>query len=258
MTELRPGETRPPNPGIETALAAAMSGEIDMGTFLKLFADSGVIVVSGADFSDGPELFQPMMFTRDGVERMAVFTARDRAEAWRSKAPFSATMLGRRVFEGLAPGVGLVVNPGSGLGFEMAPGGIPTILAELATVAELDTPDPEVRLEQAIVDAQSGHIDPGTLLAIFGGSQVYVLSHTDDGLTPITFQREGVPTLVGVFTRTDHAQQFAEEVEFALHVNAGWLAANLPEGVGIVVNPGTATPWEISADVVASVPSTGD
>jgi hypothetical protein len=258
MTELRPGETRPPNPGIEAALAAAMAGTLGMGDFLKLFAEAGVILVSATDFSGEAGVFQPLVFTRDDVAQLAVFTARDRAEAWASKAPFSTTMLGRRVFEALQPGVGLVVNPGSGLGFEMAPGGIPTILAELASVAELELPDPEVRLEQAILDAQSGHVDPETLLAIFGGSRVYVLSHTDDGLTPITFQRDGGPTIVGVFTRPDHAQQFTEGVEFALHVNAGWLAANLAEGVGIVVNPGTGTPWELAAEVVASVPSTDD
>jgi hypothetical protein len=254
MTELRPGETRPPNPGIEAALAAAMSGSLGMGEFLRLFAESGVIVLSATDYSADAALFQPMMFARDDVSQLAVFTARDRADAWASKAPFSTTMLGRRVFEALQPGVGLVVNPGSGLGFEMAPGGIPTILAELASVEQLEQPDPAVRLEQAILDAQSGAIAPKELLAIFGGSQVYVLSQTEDGLTPITFQRDDVPTIVGVFTRPDHAEQFADGIEFALHVNAGWLAANLPDGVGIVVNPGTSTPWELSAEVVSSVP----
>jgi hypothetical protein len=258
MTELRPGETRPPNPGLEAALAAAMAGTLGMREFLAIFAESGVILVSATDFSGEAGLFQPMMFTRDDVSQLAVFTARDRADAWSSKAPYSTTMLGRRVFEALRPGVGLVVNPGSGLGFEMAPGGIPTVLAELASVEQLELPDPEVRLEQAILDAQAGAIDPETLLAIFGGSQVYVLSHTDDGLAPITFQRDGGPTIVGVFTRPDHAEQFTEGVEFALHVQGGWLAANLPEGVGIVVNPGTATPWELSAEVVASVPASDD
>jgi len=247
MTPIRPGETREPLPGIETALAAAMAGQLGMGDFLREFAEAGVIVVSSG------ELTEPMTISSDGVPLVVVFTARDRANSWRDRAPHSTVVLGRRVFEALDPDTGLVVNPGFGLGFEMQPGGVPTILAELAGSADPELPDPSVALEQAVLDAQSGDASAEQLLATFGASQVYVLSHSDDGLSPITFLRDGEPGLVGVFTRPAHAQQFAEDPSFALYVDAAWLAKSLGEGVGIVVNPGTPTPWELSPDVVATV-----
>jgi hypothetical protein len=247
MTQIRPGETREPLPGIETALAAAMAGQLNMADFLRQFADSGVIVVSGSDTTS------PMTVSSDGVPLVVVFTARDRAKSWADRAPFSTVLLGRAVFENLEPDTGLVVNPGFGLGFEMRPAGVPTILAELQASIDPEIPDPSVELEQAILDAQSGDASPEQLLATFGSSQVYVLSASDDGLSPITFLRDGGPGLVGVFTRPAFAQQFAEGENFALHVEAAWLAASLEEGVGIVVNPGTPAPWELSPDVVAAV-----
>ena len=247
MTPIRPGETREPLPGIETALAAAMAGQLGMGDFLREFAEAGVIVVSSG------ELTEPMTISSDGVPLVVVFTARDRANSWRDRAPHSAVVLGRRVFEALDPDTGLVVNPGFGLGFEMQPGGVPTILAELAGSADPELPDPSVALEQAVLDAQSGDASAEQLLATFGASQVYVLSHSDDGLSPITFLRDGEPGLVGVFTRPAHAQQFAEGESFAMYVEAAWLAKSLDAGIGIVVNPGTPTPWELSPEVVAAI-----
>jgi len=247
MTPIRPGETREPLPGIETALAAAMAGQLGMGDFLRQFAEAGVIVVSDSEHTE------PMTISSDGVPLVVVFTARDRANSWRDRAPHSTVVLGRRVFETLEPQTGLVVNPGFGLGFEMQPGGVPTILAELQASADPDLPDPSIALEQAVLDAQSGDATPEELLVTFGASQVYVLSHSEDGLSPITFLRDGEPGLVGVFTRPAHAQQFAEGPAFAMYVEAAWLARSLGEGVGIVVNPGTATPWELSPEVVAAV-----
>ncbi len=218
-----------------------------MGDFLREFAEAGVIVVSSG------ELTEPMTISSDGVPLVVVFTARDRANSWRDRAPHSAVVLGRRVFEALDPDTGLVVNPGFGLGFEMQPGGVPTILAELAGSADPELPDPSVALEQAVLDAQSGDASAEQLLATFGASQVYVLSHSDDGLSPITFLRDGEPGLVGVFTRPAHAQQFAEGESFAMYVEAAWLAKSLDAGIGIVVNPGTPTPWELSPEVVAAI-----
>ncbi|GAB2455829.1 hypothetical protein HD599_003156 [Conyzicola lurida] len=250
---LRTGETRLPNPGIEADLDAAMNGELDMKSFLVRFADAAIIVPSVVDVASDAARFRPLLFEPDGESLMAVFTSRDRADRWAEAAPYSTVMLGRRIFEDLPDGVGILVNPGFGLGFQLAAAGIPAIAADLDALRVPGIPDPSVVLEQAILDAQTGRTSPETLLETLARSQVYVLSHTDDGLSPVTFLRDGEPGIVGVFTRPDHADQFTEGVEFALYVEAAWLAANLVDGVGIVVNPGTPHPWEISPEVVAAI-----
>jgi hypothetical protein len=252
MAQLRSGETRDPNPGIETALAEAMAGRLDMREFLFQFGDAGIIVPSGVDFSADPTVFSPMMFSPDDVPLMAVFTARDRANAWRAEAPHSTTMTGLTVFERLPSGVGIVVNPGFGLGFEMQPDGVPAILAELTAAG---APSPSVRLEQSILDARSGDTSAELLLGTFAASRIYSLSTTDDGLSPISFLRDGSPDLVGVFTRPAFAEQYAEGIDHVGYVETRELVAALESGVGIVVNPGTPHPWEISADIVAELGS---
>jgi len=250
MTDLLPGETREPLPGLESALAAAMAGQLGMGELLRQFSRAGLIVPSITDFSNDPTAFQPLIFTPDEMPVMAVFTARDRMLPYADVANFSTVMLGRTVFEGLQPGVGLVVNPGSGLGFDIQPEGIAAIVAEL-TAAAVGMPDPDVALEQAILDGHAGDLEPEALLEQFLAGSVYVLSHSADGVEPYTFLRED-KTFVGAFTRPEHAATFTEGVEHAAKIDVAFLAANLTEGVGIIVNPGGAFPWEVSAEVVAS------
>lgn len=251
MTTRRPGETRDPNPGIEQSLAAAMTGDLDMGAFLLRFAHAGIIVPSQTDPAEGP--LEPLILAPQGEPRLAVFTARDRAALFASAAPHSTVMLGKHVLEGLQPDVGLLVNPGTGLGFEMEARGVASALGAIASARINELPDPNIALEQAIVDAQDGLISPELLLATFTAGRVYVLSHSGDELAPFTFLKDGSPNLVGVFTRPEYAQPYTDGVEYSMFVDIGYLIDHITGGFGIVVNPGSAHPWELGDEVVESL-----
>jgi len=247
MTTRRPGETRDPNPGIEQSLAAAMTGELDMGAFLLRFAQAGLIVPSRAVAA---ESFEPLIFAPNDLPLLAVFTARDRAAVFAEDAPHTVIMLGRQVLEGLQPGVGLLVNPGSGLGFEMEARGVAAALGAIAEAKISELPDPNVALEQAIIDAQDGLIAPELLLSTFTSGRVYVLSRSADDLAPLTFLQDGVPSLVGVFTRPEFTQPFTDGIEHSVVVDVSQLIEHVEAGFGIVVNPGSAHPWELDGDIV--------
>jgi len=247
MTTRRPGETRDPNPGIEQSLAAAMTGELDMRAFLLRFAHAGLIVPSR---SVAAESFEPLIFAPNDLPLLAVFTSRDRAAVFAEDAPHTVVMLGRQVLEGLQPGVGLLVNPGSGLGFEMEARGVASALGAIGEAKISELPDPNVALEQAIIDAQDGLITPELLLETFTSGRVFVLSHSADELAPFTFLKDGSPSLVGVFTRAEFAQPFTEGVENSVFVDVDYLIEHIVAGFGIVVNPGTAHPWELDGKVV--------
>ena len=247
MTNRRPGETRDPNPGIETTLARAMAGEVNMGDFLVEFGRSPVILVSRALPS---ESFDPVVFAPHGEPLMAVFTARDRAVALAAQAPHTVVLLGRTVLEGLQPGVGLVMNPGSGLGFEMEPRGVASALGAIAADPTAKLPDPNFALEQAIVDARDGLITGERLLEVFRQGQVFVLNHSAEELAPFTFLKNGSPSLVGVFTRPEFAKDFTEGVEHSMFIAVDSLIAQMNSGFGIVVNPGSQQPWELGAEIL--------
>lgn len=247
MTTRRPGETRDPNPGIEQSLAAAMTGELDMGAFLLRFAQAGLIVPSR---SVAAESFEPLIFAPNDLPLLVVFTARDRAVVFAEDAPHTVVMLGRQLLEGLQPGVGLLVNPGSGLGFEMEARGVASALGAIGEAKISELPDPNIALEQAIIDAQAGLISPELLLSTFTAGSVFVLSHSADELAPLTFLKDGSPSLVGVFTRPEFAQPFTEGIEHSVFVEVGYLVEHIVSGFGVVVNPGTAQPWELDGDVV--------
>jgi hypothetical protein len=253
MTTRRPGETRDPNAGIEQSLAAAMTGELDMGAFLLRFAHAGLIIPSQTDPAEGG--LEPLILAPTGEPRLAVFTARDRAAPFASAAPHSTVMLGRHVLAGLQPGVGLLVNPASGLGFEMEARGVASALGAIAAAGLNEMPDPNIALEQAIVDAQDGVIPPELLLSTFTAGKVYVLSHSGDELAPFTFLKDGEPSVVGVFTRREYAQPFTDGVEYSMFVDVSYLASHMVDGFGIVVNPGSAHPWELGAEIIESLRS---
>ena len=247
MTNRRPGETRDPNPGIETTLARAMAGEVNMGDFLVEFGRAPIIVASRALAA---ESLDPIIFAPQGEPLMAVFTSRDRAATFAVDAPHTVVLLGRTILEGLQPGVGLVTNPGSGLGFEMEPRGVASALGAIAADPTAKLPDPNFALEQAIVDARDGLITGERLLEVFVEGRVFVLNHSADELAPFTFLKDGSPRLVGVFTRPEYAKDFTEGVEHSMFIAVESLVAQMNEGFGIVVNPGSPQPWELGAEVL--------
>ncbi|WP_448631721.1 SseB family protein [Cellulomonas soli] len=78
-----------------------------------------------------------MLFDRDGVPMLAVYTSWQRVG---SVASYAMTMTGEQVLSRMPPGVGLVVNPGHAEGFEMPPEGIVKMRADLGSAPQRPAP----------------------------------------------------------------------------------------------------------------------
>lgn len=124
---------REPAEGLETAIASGRSGDLDVAGVVNTLLSSILFVPSGAEVSDGRGQVQPVLFDRGGVAYMAVFTAMDRIGDFAEMAPYAVALGGSDVVRGLAPGSGLVVNPGDELGFEVDPSTLDSIRSYLAT-----------------------------------------------------------------------------------------------------------------------------
>ena len=261
MTERLPDETRDPLEGFETAIVAARAGELTFENLIGLLAETTLVVPSVQDFRLGGDKFQPLTFPFEDGDGfvMGVFTAQDRTDAFDEIAPYATALTGRQILGGLQPGAGLVINPGSSLGFQIEPTAVPGIVAALDKVLadELEAAMPErepSELERAITALESGKGGAASVLSIFERTAVTVPTRADiteslSELDPIVLDFEGNPMLA-VFTGTDLIGDFAEHAQFALSINGGAMAEALSAGTGIVINPNRPLTFVITPEQV--------
>ncbi|HBS63713.1 MAG TPA: hypothetical protein DEB32_13555, partial [Stenotrophomonas sp.] len=74
--------------------------------------------------------FDPLLFDKQGVLHVAVFTDLSRVGVHNQQAPHTIRMLMIEVLRRVPGGYGVVVNPGTALGFELSPQGIGEILKD--------------------------------------------------------------------------------------------------------------------------------
>jgi hypothetical protein len=259
--ELSPGETRQPEPGLESAILAGQRGEAVVVDVLHVFAQWPMLVPSSTDSTDGVDPFRPVIFDKEGTAMMAVYTSPDRMVPVKEVAPYWATLSGLTVLKGLQPEVGIVINAGSGIGMELLPEAIPEFISMLE-VLEAESPpefgDAQTVLEQAIISAAIGKTSGSEATAVFAESDIFVPSHDApteymSEISPVAFSRRDRP-YVAVYSR-------AELIREPVTTDAGYivkLAANsfstiVGNGAGIIVNPGTAFEYLIGADALGAI-----
>lgn len=112
---------------LERALLEAQTGRLSVGEFLNTLLSSQVFVLldkevapNGWDNSASPMVLS----NHSGIPVLATFTSPERSDGWPAQLPqFSFGLLTdfRWLLRGVAPGVGVVVNPGLSVGLELAP-----------------------------------------------------------------------------------------------------------------------------------------
>lgn len=116
---------------LERALVAAQNGQLPFDGFAERLLASKVFVLLDRGLAPGGELdvdALPMVLTSQAGNRvLAIFTAAERSSDWPMRYPrFSYGLLVEFswLLRGVAPGVGIVLNPGSQAGFEMPASGV--------------------------------------------------------------------------------------------------------------------------------------
>ena len=126
MTEL------PPQTPIETLLQSAMDGQLPIGLFMKAFVASEVVLLTGSLVTADGSGFDPLLFDKQGVLHVSVFTDMSRVGFHSQQAPHTIRMLMLDVLKRVPGGYGVVINPGTPLGFEISPSGVGEILKDFA------------------------------------------------------------------------------------------------------------------------------
>lgn len=100
------------------------------------FLRNVVVVPSGGPVAERFEGFVPVLYDRAGVPMLAVFSSLARARAVSDVAKRAMTMPGRELVAMMPESYGVVVNPGSAVGFELPPEGVAKVKQFLLEEAE--------------------------------------------------------------------------------------------------------------------------
>ncbi|KAB7629237.1 SseB family protein, partial [Stenotrophomonas rhizophila] len=117
---------------IETLLKTAMDGQLPIGLFMKTFVASEVVLLTGSLVTPDGSGFDPLLFDKQGVLHVSVFTDMSRVGFHSQQAPHTIRMLMLEVLKRVPGGYGVVINPGTSLGFEISPSGVSEILKDFA------------------------------------------------------------------------------------------------------------------------------
>ncbi|MCS4280645.1 MULTISPECIES: SseB family protein [Stenotrophomonas] len=121
-----------PQTPIETLLKTAMDGQLPIGLFMKAFVASEVVLLTGSLVTPDGSGFDPLLFDKQGVLHVSVFTDMSRVGFHSQQAPHTIRMLMLEVLKRVPGGYGVVINPGTSLGFEISPSGVGEILKDFA------------------------------------------------------------------------------------------------------------------------------
>ena len=120
------------DPSFVDVIRRAREGEISFVELLSAFLTTTVMLPSST-FVGGGQHVSPIFYERDGNAMIAVFSSLELIGSDVSdSAPYAATISGLDVVKGAKEGVGIGVNPGTDIGFEI----------DAATVSQIRTASP--------------------------------------------------------------------------------------------------------------------
>ena len=117
---------------LERAIAAVQRGSLEFQTMMWTFAASGLYVASATPPA-GERLDQvdPLVVQAHGQSFLAAFTTPARAEDFAPSYRYLALHTGFELLRALPADAGVVVNPGSTVGFEMQADGVARLRDEI-------------------------------------------------------------------------------------------------------------------------------
>ena len=122
---------------LERALVAALQNQLPVATFLQTLLTAKVYVLTEKDIRPGAvwdHSATPMVLaSSDKTPFLALFTAPERSGAWAKRQTtfgFGVSTDFVSVLKGMAPELGIVINPGQQAGFELQPATVTQLRAQ--------------------------------------------------------------------------------------------------------------------------------
>ena len=129
MTSERPATT------LERAIARAQASTLPAATVLWTLAASELIVVNSGPAKEGAMPPDPVLLHNDTGTFLALFSHDDFASSYLTDGRVAVPVIGLQLLRRLPDGVGIVMNPGSRLGFEVPGDGVQAFVTDLMSTA---------------------------------------------------------------------------------------------------------------------------
>ena len=119
-----------PENDLENMLVEAQEKQVDFREFIKSFLKADLSVPSGSEVMPDGSGMVPLLFEKNGIQMLGVFTSLSRVKLFKDKTPYCLSMKGSELLARTPSNYGLVVNPGFDKGFELPPSGLKEILKD--------------------------------------------------------------------------------------------------------------------------------
>lgn len=113
-----------PSNELERLLIAAQRKDITTQSFLEAFAAASIFVPSSTPVETDIRDLSPMIFDRDGLDMISIFSRLDYPEVYREDFKYCLQIDVFPFFKAVQPSNGIVLNPGYDSGMEFFPDGI--------------------------------------------------------------------------------------------------------------------------------------
>jgi SseB protein N-terminal domain len=112
---------------LELSLINAQTNLIPLNQFLQEFIQGNVFILSASSVETDGSGINPLIFDREGVMMVAVFTSLKRTKIFAKPGIYCLEIQGGNFLERIPKGCGLVLNPGLSIGLEIPPLGLENI-----------------------------------------------------------------------------------------------------------------------------------
>ena len=120
-----------PENDLENLLVEVQQKRLSFAEFIKFFLNADLSVPSGSEVMPDGSGLAPLLFEKNGVQMLGVFTSLSRVKIFTDKTPYCLSISGNDLLSRMPSDFGLVVNPGFDKGFELPPSGITSIKKDI-------------------------------------------------------------------------------------------------------------------------------
>jgi hypothetical protein len=121
-----------PNNQLEEYLSNLLNGKLRFLDFFNFFLTENIYVPSASEIKLDVTGFTPLIFNKNDVKMVAVFTSKSLIKLYYEEFPYCLSITGRDAVKGIKSSSGLVLNPGYDKGLDISPEGLDEIIRDFS------------------------------------------------------------------------------------------------------------------------------